>query len=129
MIPDADGLPKVGRSARKLGVRTPAEVAPGVEPDVSVTAPDEVVQPDAGGMSMAPDDPANLAENRRPPQVNGGVGKDPVWMIESNDLGPELRFNQDQASHGTIEPVQPMTLAQFELLLAATRTKWVRVIG
>ena len=34
------------------------------------------------GMSAAPNDPANLGKNRRPPQVNGGTGKDPVWEIE-----------------------------------------------
>ena len=80
-------------------------------------------------MSAAPDDPANLSKNRRPPQVNGGIGKDPVWEIDTNDLGPELQFNRDKPTHGLIEPANPMTLAEYEQALEAIRAKWVRHTG
>ena len=129
MTADSDGLPLVRRSARSLGVRTPADIAPGVEPDVLVGAPDEVLRPDQGGMSAAPNDPANLPRNRRPPQVDGGIGKDPVWEIDAKDLGLALRYNQDKPTHGTVEPAESMTFAQYEAALLATREKWSRVIG
>jgi hypothetical protein len=80
-------------------------------------------------MSVAPLDPANLPKNRRPRAVNNGTGKDPVWEIDSDDLGPDLRFNQDKPRHGLIEPARPMTFAEYEQALAATREKWVRHIG
>jgi hypothetical protein len=80
-------------------------------------------------MSVAPDDPANLAKNRRPPQVNGGRGKDPVWEIDTDELGPDLQFHQDKPTHGTITPARPMTLDEYEAVLAATRLKWIRHAG
>jgi hypothetical protein len=125
MTPAADGLPQVGRSARKLGVRA-ADQAPNNDVDAALGA--DLVRP-GEGMSVAPDDPAHLAKNRRPPQVNGGVGKDPVWEIDVNDLGPDLQFHQDSPTHGTITPARSMTLSEYEAALAATRSEWVRRIG
>jgi hypothetical protein len=78
-------------------------------------------------MSAAPRGPANLPRNRRPPQINGGTGKDPVWEID--DLGPNLQYLHDKLTHGVVGPNQPMTLAELEQALAATRARWVRVIG
>ena len=79
MTPDTDGLPQVGRSARQLGVR-PLDRLP--HDDVSAATADDRVEP-GEGMSAAPNDAANLGKNRRPPQVNGGTGKDPVWEIDT----------------------------------------------
>jgi hypothetical protein len=126
MAPDADGLPQIGRSARKLGVRTPVEAAAqGSEPDVSAVDTDEVVPPGTGGLSVVPDDPANLPPFRRPATL-GGRGKDPVWVIDTNDLGPDLQFRQDSPTHGLIEPSGPVTLDEYELALAATRGRAMR---
>jgi len=125
MIADADGLPQVGRSARQLGVRTRDRLP---HNDVKASNPDDPVIP-GEGMSAAPHDPANLGKNRRPPQVNGGTGKDPVWEIDAGALGPDLQFVQDKPTHGFVGPGRAMTLAEYERALAATRTMWVRVIG
>ena len=119
-----DGLPEVGPTARTLGVR-PVSNAP--HNDVAAAAPTDVTAPGSGGMSVAPDDPTNLPENRRPPAL-GGFGKDPVWEIEQADLGPGLSFNRDKPTHGVVEPDRPMTLAEYEQALAATRVKWRRVV-
>ena len=81
------------------------------------------------GMSAVPDDPANLAKNRRPPQANGGIGKDPVWVMDTGDLGPDLQYEQDAPTHGLVAPARPMTLAEYEAALHAMREKWVRHIG
>ncbi len=121
----ADGLPEVGPTARTLGVR-PADEAP--HNDVQATAPTDVVIPGAGGMSVAPNDPANLPANRRPAAL-GGSGKDPVWEIDDAELGVELSHRQDSQMHGLVEVAREMTLAEYEQALAATRGKWRRVIG
>lgn len=125
MKPSEDGLPEVGRSARKLGVRTPREAA---NPDVPAKADDEIIRPGTGGMSVAPDEPANLPPMRRPTEL-GGTGKDPVWEIDTADLSLDLQFRQDKLTHGLIEPASEMPLSEFETALAATRTKWRRVVG
>jgi hypothetical protein len=125
MTPDADGLPQIGQSARQLGVRPLGRIP---HNDVSAAAPGDIVNP-GEGMSAAPHDPANLGKNRRPPQVNGGTGKDPVWAIGTDDLGPLLEYVQDKPTHGVVGAKAPMTLAELELALAATQAKWVRVIG
>lgn len=125
MSRDSDGLPQVGRSARKLGVRT-LDWLP--HNDVNAVLPDDMVVP-REGLSVAPHDPANLPTNRRPPQVNGGVGKDPVWEIDTDDLGDDLEFVQDSPSHGIVGAKSPITLSELEQALTATRPRWVRVIG
>jgi hypothetical protein len=127
MTSATDGLPKLGRSARSLGIRTPLEVT-NSQPDVTAVDPDEIIQPGTGGMSVAPGDPGNLPILRRP-LLLGGTGKDPAWEIESGDLGPDLQYTQDSSTHGLIEPTQPMTLKDYEQALAATRAKWVRHTG
>jgi len=121
MAPDIDGLPQVGRSARKLGVRA-LDQAP--HNDVDAADATDIVTP-GKGMSVGPNDPANLIPLRRP-IVLGGRCKDPAWEIDTDNLGPDLQFTQDSPKHGLIEPARPMTLAEFEQALTATRDKWVR---
>jgi hypothetical protein len=59
----------------------------------------------------------------------GGKGKDPVWEIDTDDLGADLQFRQDSRTHGLLEPARPMALDEYEQALAATREKWVRHTG
>ena len=123
MTPDpSDGLPSVGPSARKLGVRG-LESAP--NDDVPALAPGDIVHPGNKGMSVAPDDPTNLTERRRPMSL-GGLGKDPAWSIDDAQLGPDLGFYPDanDPRHGVIGPARPMTRAEYEAALAATRAAW-----
>lgn len=120
-----DGTPEVGPTARTLGVR-PGDRAP--HNDVPAVGSADAVLPGFGGMSVAPDDPANLPRNRRPTAL-GGTGNDPVWEIDDADLGPDLRFNQDRPTHGAVEPSRVMTLSEYEAALAATAGKWRRVVG
>ena len=75
------------------------------------------------GMSVAPNDPANLIRHRRPAAF-GGTGKEPVWIIDETELPPELRFRQDAAGHGLVEPVTAVTLAEYQQSLESTRDKW-----
>jgi hypothetical protein len=112
-----DEKPEVGRSARTLGVRPGVDIL--VEPDGTVTG-------GTGGMSVAPDAPANLPSHRRPPE-HGGTGKDPVWEIDTAELEEALDYRADPlqpGAHGFIEPSRRMTLEDHEHALAATREMW-----
>jgi hypothetical protein len=116
MTKGREGTPEVGRSARMLGVRPGIDIL--VEPDGTVVG-------GAGGMSVAPNSPANLPRHRRPPE-HGGTGKDPVWEI-AVDLGDDLAYREDPLQpgvHGFIEPSRRMALDEYERALAATRGMW-----
>lgn len=119
MIEAADGLPELGRSARKLGVRTSDHTTP----DISAVNPSDIVSPSDGGLSVAPDDPMFLPRHRRPGSL-GGTGMDPVWALDVSDLPAELALVRDSATHGLIEALNSMTLAEYEAALAQTRVKW-----
>jgi hypothetical protein len=116
MTEDRDGRPLVVSTARGLGVRLgeiPAD-------------DDGVVEPEAGGMSVAVGDPGFLPEHRRPQEI-GGTGPDPVWEIEESEIGELLECRRDPkkpTEHGFLEPVRPMQLEEYELALAETRDVW-----
>jgi hypothetical protein len=116
MREDPGGGPMTGPSARTLGVR----------PHVDIRVIAEQVQPNSGGMSVAPDHPGNLHPLRRPPTY-GGSGKDPVWYVALAVLGGDLQFRQDAATHGLIEPAQPMSLDDFQKALEATKPNWKKL--
>lgn len=119
MIEATDGLPAVGSSARMLRVRlgnTPT-------PDVPVVHPQDVHAPGQGGLSVAPDDPMRLSRRRRPASL-GGIGRDPVWVLEAADLGPHLQFRQDSPTHGLIEPKAPTPFRDYLTALMAMRARW-----
>src|SRR5258708_4784834 len=115
----ADGLPEVGPTARQLGVR-PGNVP---APDVAAILPTDPVKPGQGGMSVAPGDPMDLPILRRPASL-GGIGRDPVWYIEADDLGADLQLLLDRPKHGLVEPSRPLTLQELQQALAATRNRW-----
>lgn len=117
----SDGLPEIGPNARMLGVRPAGGTT--TNPDVLATNPNDIVYPGRGGMSVVPQDPAYLPRHRRPASL-GGIGIDPVWKIGSDDLGPNLQFRQDSATHGFVEPKRPMTLQEYQDALAKTQGKW-----
>jgi len=79
-------------------------------------------------MSVSPDDALNLPYFRRPPAL-GGTSKDPVWQISEADLGPNLCYRADPArpGHGFVEPIRPMTLAEYQQALAQTRRLWQKI--
>jgi hypothetical protein len=123
MREDTDGMPFVAPSARGLGAR------PGT--DVPALADHDHVNPGEGGPSVAPDDPNNLLRSRRPLWL-GGTSRDPLWVIDSDDLGPDLVYRPDPArptEHGFIEPAQQVELVEYQRLLAATRPLWRRVVA
>jgi hypothetical protein len=112
--------PCCGADARSLGVR------PGT--DVPATTAHDVAQPGAGGMSVTPGDPRHLPPHRRSP-VFGGVGKDPVFALDTADLGDDLRYRPDPRRpkvHGFVEPTAPMALQAYQTALCNTGRRWRR---
>ena len=79
MRAEPDGLPKVGRSSRELGVRIEGPIR-----DLPV-GEDGMVEPETGGMSVALDAAQNLPKPRLPRSL-GGEGRDSVFAAK--DRGP-----------------------------------------
>jgi hypothetical protein len=119
MIEAADGLPEIGRSARKLGVRSGDHTTP----DIPAVHSNDIVSPGDGGLSVAPDDPKHLPRHRRPASL-GGFGADPVWVIDVSDLPIELAVILDSPKHALVEALNSMSLADYEAALTQTRVKW-----
>ncbi len=120
MKADEDGKPAIGRTARTLGVRTG-----GGTQDIAMAASGYVL-PETGGVSVSPPPPESLPEHRRPGEY-GGIGRDPVWELDTDELPPELAYRPDPGQpyrHGFIEPAAPMPLERYEAHLHATRDLW-----
>ena len=84
-----------------------------------------VVHPGTGGISVAPDTANNLPAHRRP-EALGGTGKDAPCLLNTADLPDSLRYVQDSARHGTIQPSKSMPLPDYQAALESTRDKWVK---
>jgi hypothetical protein len=116
---DLDGKPKVGRTSPELGVRGYDKYP---HNDIDVSQPEDMVHP-VKGLSVAPDDPYQLERHRRPPPF-GGSGKDPLWVLDRDSLGPDVMYLIDTPFHGFIAPNRPMTLRKYETALEMTRDHW-----
>lgn len=119
MKPDpVDGLPMVGRHARKLGVRVAGQGVDkwDVQPDVG-----GLIRPGMG-LSVAVENPLFLPKHRLPLSL-GGDGRDPVFCLDWPPPLPELVLVRHNG-HGQIEPVVKCTLGEFESALISTRPLW-----
>jgi hypothetical protein len=117
MKQEPDGLPRIGRSGRELGVRIEG-------PHIDI-ATDEtgMVEPKTGGMSVAAGSAKNLPKPRRPRSL-GGEGRDPVFKIAAADGPRSLCIRVDNHPHALIEPGERVPLSVFETDLESTRTFW-----
>jgi hypothetical protein len=122
--------PRIGSSARTLGVRVP----PDKHADILVQ-PDGTVQPRTGGMSVAPswrDLPLHRIPERLRSAVPGAVGnnKDACWTMgegsfEEGQLAAGLVLRPESSNHGFVEPAVTVPLGQYQRDLFATRDRWV----
>ena len=137
---EANGKPKVGHSARLLGVRLGIDIdieeipkdwldAQGyLRPEAERKATGEVVivaVRSTKGMSTS-----LLIESLpafRRPTAFGGTGRDPLWQIEDSKIGGALEAVQDSATHVSIMPRATMLLEKYETALANTQNDWERV--
>jgi hypothetical protein len=116
MKPDSgDGLPLVTHASSKgLGVRA----------NVDIPVDEEgVVEPGSGGLSVSPDSPANLPYGRRPP-THGGIGRFPVWELETDALPDTLVCAPETSIHAFIEPAYSMELGDYQEAIEGTRALW-----
>jgi hypothetical protein len=100
----------------------------GARPGIDLLVIDGMVGPGEGGISVSPDDPRRLPSFRRPPELDG-TGRDPVFAIDEQDLGPDLIYRPDPRNpdgHGFIEPVRPMPFEVYQQALIATQSAWRR---
>jgi hypothetical protein len=137
---EQNSKPKIGRSARLLGVRPNIDI--NIE-QMPVGYLDEqgyllakseheirgefvtVAIRDHKGMSVSLSIDG-LPDFRKPPKF-GGTGKDPLWQIDDSYITGDLEAIQDSATHVSILPRTTMSLAKYEAALANTQNCWERI--
>ena len=134
------GQPKVGRSARLLGIR------PGIDIDVEqmprdylddqgYLRPEAERNPTGDLVDVALRNTKGLSTSLsieglpafRRPATFGGIGRDPLWQIENSKITGDLEAVQDGATHVSIMPSTTMLLEKYEAALAKTQDDWKRV--
>ena len=137
---EENGKPKLGRSARLLGVR------PGVDIDIE-QMPSGCV--DEGGYLRPKAERAHTGETVavaikntkgmsvslsieglptfRKPVKFGGTGRDPLWQIDDSKITGDLEAVQDSPTHVSMLPSTTMLLEKYEAALARTQNDWERV--
>ena len=120
MKAEPDGLPKVGRSSRELGIRIDGPIR-----DLPI-GEDGIVEPETGGMSVALDAALSLPKPRLPRSL-GGEGRDPVFTLRRAEAPETLILRVDRHPHALVEPIRRCLLVEFESDLASTRSFWSKV--
>jgi hypothetical protein len=132
-----NGKPKIGRHARCLGIR------PNIDIDVERVPKDSIDERGYLQLSSTPDTEREMLEvavrntkgmsvslsidalpDFRKPLAFGGIGRDPLWQIDSDKITGDLDAVQDSATHVSIIPRATMLLAQYEAALASTSDAW-----
>jgi hypothetical protein len=137
---DENGKPKIGRSARLLGVRLGIDInikqmpvdsldeqgylLPESEREFQGELVDVAIV-NTGGMSVSLSIEA-LPAPRKPAKF-GGYGKDPLWQIDDSNITGDLQAVQDNPTHVSISPRVTMSLERYELALANTQDDWERI--
>lgn len=137
---EKNGKPKIGRSARLLGIRL------GIDIDVACMLQGwlddkgylllESERDDSGvQVEVAIRNTKGMSTSLsieglppfRKPAAFGGTGKDPLWQIESDYITGDLEAVQDSATHVSIMPRVTMLLERYEAALAETQDYWQKV--
>ncbi|MBO1055756.1 MAG: hypothetical protein HEQ27_04140 [Dolichospermum sp. JUN01] len=137
---DENGKPKIGRSARLLGVRLGIDInikqmpvnsldeqgylLPESEREFQGELVDVAIR-NTGGMSVSLSIEA-LPAPRKPAKF-GGYGKDHLWQIDDSHITGDLQAVQDSPTHVSISPRVTMSLERYELALANTQDDWERI--
>jgi hypothetical protein len=128
MIEDKDGMPMLGLTALKLGVRTGVDIVP----DQTGMVYRPAFRPgDPNGLSCSPtiqDLPVFLL----PIEWGGSNRETVVWRIAISDIGTELAAQEDtppgaNGRHISIGPSGPMLFADYLRAVQETRSRWVKV--
>jgi hypothetical protein len=137
---EENGKPKVGRSARLLGVRLGIdidveEIPRGLLDDQGYLRPEAERKPTGELVVVAIRSTKGMSTSLsieslpafRRPVAFGGMGRDPLWQIEDNKISGDLEAVQDSATHVSIMPRATMLLEKYETALANTQNDWERV--
>ena len=135
-----NGKPKVGRSARLLGIR------PGIDIDVAhmpqgwldekgYLRPEENRDDSGSKVEVAIRNTKGMSTSLsieglppfRKPAEFGGTGRDPLWQIDESYITDDLEAVQDSETHVSIMPRTTMLLERYETALANTQDHWQRV--
>lgn len=137
---EENGKPKVGRSARLLGVRLSIdinveEIPRGLLDDQGYLRPEAESKPTGDRVVVAIRSTKGMSTSLsieslpafRRPTAFGGMGRDPLWQIEDSKISGDLEAVQDSATHVSIMPRVTMLLERYEIALANTQNDWERV--
>jgi hypothetical protein len=137
---EQNGKPKIGRSARLLGVRPTIDInieqmPMGCLEEQGYLLPEPqrklhgdlvaVAIRDTKGMSVSLSI-EGLPAFRKPVRF-GGIGKDPLWQIDDSIVAGDLQAVQDSPTHVSIMPRVTISLDKYEAALANTQKYWERV--
>jgi hypothetical protein len=135
-----DGKPKIGRSARLLGVRPAIDINIEQMPIGSLDGqgyllPESQRKLDGDLVTVALRDTKGMSVSLsieglpafRKPTEFGGNGKDPLWKIDDSIITGDLQAVQDSPTHVSIMPRVTMSLEKYEAALASTQKYWERV--
>jgi hypothetical protein len=135
-----NGKPKIGRSARLLGVRpnidiNTKEIPIGYLDERGYLLPESQHQNQGDIVTIAVRDRKGMSVSlsieglpsfRRPSKF-GGIGKDSLWQIDDTKISGDLEAIQDSPTHISILPRVTMTLARYEQALANTQQDWEKI--
>lgn len=128
MIEDKDGMPMLGLTALKLGVRTGVDIVP----DQSGMVYRPAFRPDeSNGLSCSPTI-LDLPAFALPVEWGGTNRKSVVWRIEASDLGAELVAREDTSPQGkgrhvSLGPSGPLLFDDYLSAIQATRSRWKKI--
>jgi hypothetical protein len=128
MIEGDDGLPVLGLTAVKLGVRVRVDIIP----DQQGLVHRPLFRPnDPNGLSCAPTI-QDIPVFALPVEWGGTNYRTVVWRIELADLGAALVAQEDtppnKRRHVSIGPAVMMSFDDYLLAVQMTRARWKKVI-
>lgn len=135
-----NGKPKIGRSARLLGVRPSIDIDIEQMPrdyldDQGYLRPEAERNPTGELVDVAIRNTKGMSTSLsieslpafRRPATFGGTGRDPLWQIEDSNVTGDLEAVQDGATHISIMPRTTMLLERYETALSKTQDDWKRI--
>lgn len=121
-----DGLPTLGQVRDTLGARPGhALVEENNVTDIPVDENGDV-EPSSGGMSVTIRDVKQMPRFLRPREL-GGTGRHPVFEMDLDNLGNNLRLQPDSPYHALVEPTHRCPFSEYLAALHATRFHWRRI--
>lgn len=128
MIEDRDGMPMLGLTSLKLGVRMGIDIVPDQSGKVYRPA---FRASEPNGLSCSPTI-QDLPTFALPVEWGGSNRKAIVWRIEASDLGAELVAGEDtspqrKGRHISIGPSGPMTFDDYLRAIQTRRIKWKKM--